>query len=407
MHTHRRGAGVDGRWRRVFGFAALVLVWACGTDEDPVRESTTPIVVPVDEVHVVAAPGMLARVMDMQPTEDGRIWLLNSVEPFFVVVGADGTVEDTFGSAGGGPGEYGAPVGLVLGAGAGEVWTYDVPRHALRRIGPKADRDLPLPRDSLTPDRLVSFLGAGFRPAPPWMVGTPDGILMGGARASAAPWTGIRLWKADIFLVRTDAPAPVVEPRLAVADLLDDPAVRYPGATTFMPYPIWAICDDAGLRLYDPLGNAIRRFDRDGREGEPLSLPPERHVAVTFERVFGMFYRQFLDQAPASQTPDSAQMRAALEAQFPQIAATSADVLPEYADLRCTGRGTLWLAPFDPASPRMGQGPEWWRIEEDGSRAVFRFPEAFSPFRFAEDRVWGILVDSLGIPSAAWIDLRR
>lgn len=405
MRGHGTGGQCGARWRGAGSVAALVLMGACGTEE-PTREDA-PVIVRPDEVRVLAMPEGLARVLDVQPAADGRIWVLNSVEPFFVVVGGDGNVERAFGGPGGGPREYGAPVALVRGPGPGEVWTYDVPRHALRRIAPEAGRDLSLPADTLAQARLVSFHGAGFRPARPWMARTRDGILVASGRPSTPAWTGIRLWEADIFLVRTDTPAAPVERRLAVADLLGDPATRYPRATTFLPYPIWALCDDGGLRLYDPLGNSIRRFDRHGVEHEAFPLPPERRLAITFDRIFGMIYRQYREEGPSPQPSDSAQMRGAVEAQFQQFAATSADVFPEYADLRCAGEGTVWLEPFDPASVGLGHGPEWWRIEEDGSRTTYRLPQAFTAFRFAEGRIWGTVVDALGVPSVAWIDVRR
>lgn len=176
----------------------------------------------------------------------------------------------------------------------------------------------------------------------------------------------------------------------------------------FLPYPIWTLCDDGGLRLYDPLANAVRRFNRDGVEHEAFPLPPERRIAITFDRVFGMFYRQYRDQgSPSEAAADSVQMRAGLEAQFPQLAESSADVFPEVADLRCTGRGTLWLQPFDPAGAGLGRGTKWWRIEPDGSRRTYRLPEAFTAFRFTEDRIWGTMTDSLGVPTLAWIPVAR
>lgn len=397
--------GRVGPHRRLLGLLTATLVLGCGT-EDSAPDTGVPVEPSAADVRIVATPQELARVLDVQPDGEGRIWVLNSLEPFFLVLAPDGRVDRAFGRAGGGPAEYGAPVALVRGPGEGEVWTYDVPRQSLRRIAPEEGPALRLPTDRLAPPRIVSFQGAGFRPAPPWMASAPEGILMASGRPSTSPWTGSRLWQADIFLVRTDSPSVVVEPGTRVADLLGDPESRYPGATTFLPYPIWAVCPDGGLALYDPLQNSLRRFDKGGREREAVALPPERRIAMTFDRAFGMFYRQ-MREAGSSQVPDSAQLRATFEAQvFPPLAGSSADVFPEYADLRCDGEGTLWLSPFETASARYGHGSEWWRIDEDGSRTIYRLPEAFTAFRFGEDRVWGAVVDSLGIPSVASIRIR-
>lgn len=403
MRDHGRGERCSSR----LALTVLLLLGACGT-ETPQRDQDGIVLVPPEEVHELAAPEGLARVLDMEVATDGRLWVLNSVEPFFVVVSPDGRVERAFGAEGGGPEEYGFPVGLVRGPGSGEVWTYDVPRHALRRIGPEPGLDLALPPDSFAASSVVSFHGAGFRPARPWLEPAPDGILLARGRPSADPWSGLRMWRADIHVLHTDDATTRFEPRQRVADLLGDPGSRWPEATVFLPYPVWSVCDDGGLALYDPLRNKIRRFTAAGDEHEPITLPDERRLALTLERFYGMFNLEYREQVPASQRVDSTQMRASFEADFPQLTAISADVFPEYADLMCTGEDhTLWLQPFDTESPGLGHGPAWWRFEPDGTRTVFRLPDTFTAFRFDADRVWGSMVDSLGVPAVAWIDVGR
>ncbi len=386
--------------------AALLLLGACGGAETSTRNKDEIVLVAPEQVQELAAPDGLARVLDMEVTTDGRIWVLNSVEPFFTVLSPDGRVERAFGTEGGGPEEYGFPVGLVRGPGPGEVWAYDVPRHALRRVGPEADLDLALPPDSFPASSAVSFHGAGFRPARPWLEPAPDGIRLARGRPSTDPWSGLRMWRADIHLLRTDDTTARFEPRQQVADLLGDPGTRWPGATMFLPYPVWSVCGDGGLALYDPLRNEIRRFTAAGEEREPIALPDERRLALTLERFYGMFDLEYREQVPASQRVDSTQMRASFERDFPQLAALSADAFPEYADLMCTGEDhMLWLQPFDTESPGLGHGPEWWRFAQDGTRTVFRLPDTFTAFRFRAGRVWGSMVDSLGVPSVAWIDV--
>lgn len=400
-----RGHGSDPCPSARLALAALLVLGACGP-ERPARGQDGLVLVAPDQVHELAAPEGLARVLDVEVATDGRLWVLNSVEPFFVVVSPDGRVERTFGTEGGGPEEYGFPVGLVRGPGSGEVWTYDVPRHALRRIGPEPGFDLALPPDSFAASRVVSFHGAGFRPARPWLEPAPDGILLARGRPSADPWSGLRMWRADIHLLRTDDATARFEPRQRVADLLGDPGSRWPGATMFLPYPVWSVCGDGGLALYDPLRNEIRRFTAGGAERDPIVLPDERRVALAFDRFYTMFNLEYHEQVPVSQRVDSTQMRASFERDFPQLAAMSADVFPEYADLMCTGGDqTLWLQPFDTESPGLGHGAEWWRFEPDGTRTVFRLPDTFTAFRFGVDRIWGSMVDSLGVPAVARIDV--
>jgi hypothetical protein len=285
-------------------------------------------------------------------------------------------VEHASGRAGGGPEEYGAPVEPGL--------------------------DLVLPGDSLAQGRLVSFHGAGFQPAPPWLAGDADGILLAGGRPSTAAWTGLRLWEADVFLVRTAAPGARVGVGIRWQTSWATPHHATGAPRLFCPTRSGR-CVTADSASYDPLANSLRRFDRDGAERDAVPLPPERRVPATFDRVFGLMYRQYRAEAPASQVPDSVQMRDFFEAQFGELLATSADVMPEYADLRCAGQRTVWLQPFDAEAAGLGRGQEWWRIEEDGSRTIYRLPQDFTAFRFMDDRVWGTIVDSFGIPAVAWI----
>lgn len=111
--------------------SALLLVACGGGPQDGERR----VEVLSEAVHVVGTSDAIARITDLQSAADGRIWVLNSigVEPFFVALGPDGRVEREFGLSGGGPAEFGAPVALVRGP-TGEVWTYDLTRHALIRI---------------------------------------------------------------------------------------------------------------------------------------------------------------------------------------------------------------------------------------------------------------------------------
>lgn len=383
--------------------AGMLLLGACGTDS-PAAADGARVEVPLTAIHVVAEPEALARVVDLQPAGNGQVWVLNSVEPYFVVVDPDGQIQRTFGQQGGGPAEFGAPVGLVRGP-SGEIWTYDVTRHALRRISGEKPLDLKLPPDSLPPGRIVSFQDSGLRPARPWMESVGAGFLMGRAKPSASGWSAAGLWHSDILSVRPDSPGVTLQVRTAVSTLLGDPASRYPGATAFLPYPLWAVCADGTLGLYDPLRNALRRFEANGQEIGARALPEERRVPMSFDDMFRMIYRQIAEETSAAERPDSAKMRSVLEGQFRRTQGTYADVLPEYADLRCVGDDVYWIQPFDVASGHFGHGPQWLRIAADGSRTTVVFPDAFTPFRFDGARIWGAEADSLGAASVAWVEV--
>jgi hypothetical protein len=361
------------------------------------------VIIPSAAVHVVGTSEVIARVVDLQPADDGRVWLLNSIEPFFVVLNSDGRVERAFGRSGGGPEEFGAPLALVHDTESGGVWTYDLLRHALIEITSGQLHSLRLSQDSLAPTQLVSFAGAGAFPARPWLAVGRGGFLLGRVRAgSAPPFSGLGLWNADIVLVRRDSTAPAVEIHTPVADLLGRPASRYPRATRILPYPLWTICVDGTLGLYDPLENELRRVAANGRVLATVALPQERQVELTFDRLFGIAYRQLHDEA-AGPLPDSLDLRRQFTEMFSEWEPQLASVFPEYADLQCARDGTLWLQLFDVAVGILGRGRDWYQISEQGSRTLVTLPEKFRPYRFGPDRIWGTVRDSLGVAFVAWI----
>jgi hypothetical protein len=376
---------------------------ACGTDSAvPVRDGA--LNVPPDSVHALATLEVVARVVDIQPTADGRVWVLNSVEPYFVVLGRDGQVERQFGEGGGGPGEFNRPVALVRGADPEEVWTYDWGRNALIRISAGDRRVLALPPDSMSVPSLVSFKGAGINHAPPWLERTRDGFLLARARVPQYE-SALHLWNADILLVREGAPEASVSVRTPIADHLGDPEARYPAATVLLPYPLWTACGDGTVGLYDPLANTLRRFTEEQEEVGALSLPDERQLQMTADLVFDLFYNQLAEDVPPSQIPEKEEMRRMTAEQNGQFVTRSAEFFPEYADLRCTPDGSFWLRPFDVAIGRLGHGPNWLRVSPDGSVTSVALPASFRTFRIEADRIWGSARDALGVESVAWVSL--
>lgn len=368
----------------------------------PASDAPEVLNVPEDAIHVVATPDVVSRVVDVQPTADGRVWILNATEPFFVVLGPDGRVERQFGERGGGPEEFGGPLALVRGTEPSAVWTFDLRRNGLIRISGTGRRALPLSRDSIPISSLISFKGAGVNPAPPWVESSGEGFLLARARVSR-PESALHLWNADILLVREDGPQVAIDLYAPLADFLGDPTSGYGDATVLLPYPLWTVCADGTIGLYDPLANALRRLDREGDVLDSVGLPEERRVQMTPDLVFGMFYRQLAEDAPSTRIPDEAEMRRLTEEQNRLFVSSSTETFPEYSDLRCTPHGTFWLRLFDAGTGRLGWGPDWVRVAPDGSRALVALPDTFRAFRFEADRIWGTVRDALGVASIAWI----
>jgi hypothetical protein len=388
--------------RRLWIAASTLVLGACGADE-PAPIEDRAVTVSADQLRVLPALDVITRVVDLERTGDGRVWVLNSSAPYFVLLGPDGRMERQFGQRGGGPEEFGRPVELLSGTAPDEVWAYDLGRHALIRVSGDR-RDLHLSRDSLSLPSLITFRGAGVNAAPPWVERTREGFLVARARRTREE-SALHLWNADILLIPEEGSAASGQMRLPAADLLGDPASRYGAATILLPYPLWTGCADGTVALYDPLPNAVRRFTTDRRELDTLALPAERRSTMTADLVFEMFYRQFAEDRPSDQVPDMEQMRSLTAEQNEDFVRNSAGSFPEYSELRCAARGTLWLRRFDATTGRLGLGPDWLRLGPDGSRTEVALPRKFRTFLIERDTIWGTVPDSLGVESVAWVGL--
>lgn len=109
---------------------AMLLVALSGCDRVPQSSENSDVRVLATDLHVVATAESIAVVEDLAVLPDGTVWVLNSVEPFFVGFAPQGSILAAHGRAGGGPEEFGAPSGFVVGGLDGEAWVFDGRRPA-------------------------------------------------------------------------------------------------------------------------------------------------------------------------------------------------------------------------------------------------------------------------------------
>ncbi|HSM07246.1 MAG TPA: hypothetical protein VK858_21645, partial [Longimicrobiales bacterium] len=332
------------------GRAALLCALVAMPGCDRANEAAAPgdrsdRIVTEDEVHVLGTSDEITLVAELLPGDDGRVWVMNTAAPWFLVFDSTGAVERSFGRQGGGPEEFGFPVGLVRGP-DGHVWTYDLMRHALTRISTSERRTVSIPQETATPPTLVSFENATLRSGPLWMEASGDQILVARSGGTEGAEYSARLWHAEIVGIPLDeAATPTGDPILSLAELVGSSEERYPGATMFAPYPLWSSCPGGAFAVYDPNENALRRVAPPGEELGEVRLPPERRVPLNAQGLFDMTFRQIRDEMPSAQRPDSAEWRRLMDEQFARLGPRGADVFPEYADLQCTPDSTVWLQP--------------------------------------------------------------
>lgn len=394
---------------------ALFLVTGCGRAADDVADAGPALLQPAD-VRILGSSRSLAVVQDLEVLPDGRVWVFNSVEPFFVGFRPDGTLLVEHGREGGGPEEFRAPRGFVTGGIDGEAWVFDAGRHSLVRVSrpDSAWAEMPLPRDSMPPGSLI-----GGRDLTDLRVRTArlgDEILM--ARTTGSLDAGVHafwkaIWGADLLALDTRSGS--VRAVISLADVLGDPAARLGPPVRFPPLPLWfrlwAVCADR-VRVYDRLRMEVHSFTADGteREATPLpAVPLDRVTHRQFARaVLGLLMAERLGTVGGVvSAADSARLLNEVLARAEGEPEQLAIYLPRYVDLRCADDGTLWLRPFDIDAGGLGGGPAWFRVQADGSADEIRLPDRFDAFRFTAYRIWGVQRDEFDVASVAWIEVPR
>lgn len=394
---------------------AIVLIASgvsCGPDA--VRESSGPDVFTIEsaDIRVVGTSDALAEVMDLEVLPDGRVWVLNSLPPFFVGFGSDGELIGVHGEAGGGPEEFRSPAGFVVGAPGGEAWVLDARRHGFVRVSrpDEAWTEVQIPQTELPPGTLqggVDLLTPLVRTARlgdaivlPHSTGTLESGLLSMIET---------ILKAD--LMTFDPTTNGVDRVLRIGEALEDPFPDFNPTEGGFPLwkRLWAVCGER-LRVYDRVRNELRGFDRTGAESAPIQLPPTGLAEVApqdFARVvFPLRQAEVTGEVGGRlSSEDSLRLVTQMAREVKGSAAELAAYLPPFVDFRCSPSGTMWLRPIDLAGAGLAGGRAWMRIGPDGASRVINFPPRFDPLRFLDDRVYGALRDDLDVPSVAWIPL--
>ncbi len=382
------------------GSEAEIGLFPSGTSTD---SNLGPLVLGPEDIHIVGTSDAIVHIEDLMPAQDGAAWVLNSTDPFLVLLSAEGETLRVTGERGGGPGELSWPSTLVRDPSAGTVLVYDVSLGKLIPIAgqPVGGQTLSLVSNSATPIRLNSYeylwTNNGGRA---WIEGTEDGFVFA-EPAPGLPWI-YSMWSTYVVRHRADGEA---ERILSTAEVVGDPSTRFPGAQRFLPYPIWTACPNGSLAVYDPSKNLLRRFSATGEPLAEHELPPERRVRMTTERVLATVIPGVLRNRLMVDAPERDVLLEMFKRDYEDRASEFAEVFPEYVHLDCSGRDTLWLQPFDSSSGQMGRGPLWLRVTTEGEMGSVEFPVRFRPMRFHEDRIWGTHTGELDVEYLAWTEL--
>ena len=397
--------------RRAAALSVAVFLADCGGQ--PADDPSAPLHLSASDIETLGTSESLAVVQDLEVTSDGSVWVLNSVEPYFIGFGHDGESLGAHGRAGGGPEEFPMPSAFLAGGWEGEAWVFDLRRHAMIRVSrPDADwAEIPLGSASLPPGSIrggMNLLSAAVRTA---RLGTE--IIVPRARPPGeAGMLALRLSLLGADLVAVDPETAGTRTLVTLGAVLDDPSGDFIASEGGFPqwYRLWAPCGENLVRVYDRVRNQLRGFDGSGAEVAPVDLPPVPFTEVSPRQFAGAVFE--LRQAELTGDVRGRLGEADRQRVLNQMAQgvsggprELATYLPHYVDFRCSQDGTMWLHPFDPDAGGLNGGPRWLRISPDGVAREVRLPDRFDALRFSDSRIWGVYRDELDVPSVAFIAL--
>lgn len=366
-----------------------------------------------ESVQILGTSESLAIVQDLEVLPDGKVWVLNSVAPFFIAFDSAGGMIRAHGREGGGPEEFQLPSAFVTGGIDGGTWVLDVRRHALVRVSSPDEgwAEVPLPRDAIPPGTVrggIDLTSPVVRTArlgeevilPQSMVGLEAGVnsMVAG------------MLQAD--LLAFDPESGVVEPMLSLGSVLGDPFEGFIATEEGFPFwrRLWAVCGENELRVFDRVRHQLRGFDRSGAELPTIDLPPETRITQVGPRqfaqvVFPLRQAEMTGGGSHLSEADSIRLLNEMVGGLQGTPTELAAYLPMFSDFRCSPQGTMWLRPFDADEGGLSGGRGWLEISPNGAVREIEFPQGFDPFRFADGRVWGVQRDQFDVASIAWAPL--
>lgn len=407
----------------------LTAVGSFGCNQDVPSSLMIGSTVELEAAQIVSSSESLSTVRDLAVMANGTVWVLNSGEPFFVEILPDGSEGRRWGQVKEGPKGFSSPVAFVRGdPSSDQVWVLDRGRSRLVRIS-DGERGW---AERAVPTQLARSIGPNY----PYH-GNPHRTRLDGESlfllevSENGLGDGVGFWDSALVRVRVGAPSPRAEstgteedpnvglserdrPGAIAAWELDtllqvrgvaQPIPRTGSAVRLLPIPLMDSCPSGGSVLFDPGSGALRRFSESGTDEEVLKLPAVAPREVTPGLVFNMLLSSPGLERGLREISDTLRVRALVNAMFRVESPLFSRVLPDYADMECTGNG-VWLQRFDPDGGVTGRGRRWLHVSEQGEARYYIFPERFQPFLFLSDIVWGITLEAFDVPQVARTHLR-
>jgi hypothetical protein len=365
--------------------------WGC------VADAHAPLpALEVPEVSRVFTDSVLVQVRDIAVDEDG-VWVLNGLAPYVVRFSHSGDLIGTFGRDGDGPSELGHPTAFfgqlrrgpaVLDAGRRAVVGYNVD-------GSFADRtDV-----QVSYARVVLALARRTYGEPFRVRRTERGAVLGqfpgGLENLQAYWFSRVVRMAS---PSADSLTMIVDFRTRFASVRE----RLGPARELVPIPLWDACDSGEIVAYMPVVDSILRYDWEGHRIGGWVAPARATRFSSDER--DDYIRGYVVAMASRQGVPEDQLDQVVTRALSEARNEFSDIAPRYVDVLCSSDG-IWLKEFSREPGMVGDGMSWTVLRGGSPIATVDLPAGFKPTLLRDDRIWGILRDSLDVESIASVQI--
>jgi len=169
------------------------------------------------------------------------------------------------------------------------------------------------------------------------------------------------------------------------------------------PVPLWSVCPNDELAVFDPFTRAVAFHGTDGAllATETVPIPVHEMTRETQETfLLHMFRLRWMEERP--EEPDSTVLANSVEEHLTRHWDQFPTIDPPAVGMMCAGAREVWLQEFSTADHPLGLGNRWL-VHTPGSveRVYVQFPDGFRPLRMIDRVVYGVAMADAGVDVVA------
>jgi hypothetical protein len=170
------------------------------------------------------------------------------------------------------------------------------------------------------------------------------------------------------------------------------------GVRLYAPFPLWEKCNSRRVAVFDPLEGAVTIVDGEWRPVRTIAVG-QGYQTRTDSLARVLFFHRLLWATGGQMT--SAQILERVWSGGPADFVEAASVSPTFVNLICTADERVLLQRYEATLQRLPRASRWMVYAPDGTVSQLQFPEIFTLLDATPTGLYGVMVDSLDVPTIA------